>query len=100
MRVIVIAKPITLWAGAESLNKLVDRDEETLSSPVQWLGPHRTATWVAKPNRTIGRETLASLTYLNGCQAKTKRSIKGVEVSDQVTAKKTVTKLEPPAGVS
>jgi len=26
-------------------------------SPVQWLGPHRTATWVAKPNRTIGRET-------------------------------------------
>ncbi len=54
LTVTAAAKPDTLRAGAESLNKVVDRVETrnvSLRSPFQWLGPHR----LTKPNRTIGR---------------------------------------------
>jgi hypothetical protein len=61
--------------GRRGVSKLIRRlQDENLVSLVQWLGPHRTASY-GKPNRTIGRPLRKSfdlngmsLTYLNGCQ--------------------------------
>jgi hypothetical protein len=56
-----------LWAGAESLNKIVGClvSAAFLAHPIslfQWLGPHLSASWrepssvrLSKPNQTIGR---------------------------------------------
>ena len=73
MRVIIAAKPNTLWAGAESLNNVVGRGMETAfeSRPMVRPAPDRQARLDHRP-----RLKSASLTYLNGCKAKHERSIK------------------------
>ena len=52
-------------------------------SLVQWIGPHRTANQLAKPNRTIGRAIRERESHIPEwlLKAKTKkRSIEGVQV--------------------
>jgi hypothetical protein len=71
VRVIVIAKPNTLWAGAESLNQIVGRKMETSfeSRPMDRPAPDRHLGGKAQPEHRP--RNFVSLTYLNGCQAKT-----------------------------
>ncbi len=103
-----------LPAGAESLNKIVDRDEKhkqfPFRSPVQWLGPHLLAEsprgyprgGLSKPNWTIGRAQLRESQIPDWQEKLTrKRSIRwcsGLQRGDW--ANNPMRHLETPAGVS